>query len=124
MAEMMRGMGGMKGRGRCGGMRESRWQRWPGNRENHAKKRPGLGLAELIEANGEGSPRCKPANAAGFAGLCGSVQRRNAQHLAGVDFVGVRQHGLVGLENHSVLGALALAVAGLDRKSTRLNSSH
>src|SRR5690606_15141561 len=42
-----------------------------------------------------------------------SGERRNAQHLARIDLVRVRQHRLVGLEDEGVLGTVALAVVAL-----------
>ena len=41
-----------------------------------------------------------------------SAQVRNAQHLAGIDLVRVGQHGLVGLEDHRMLGARLVEVLG------------
>src|SRR5258707_6935997 len=63
---------------------------------------------------------CAPRAQALQLALPGSAQRRDAQHLARIDLVGVGQHWPVGLENDVVLVALALAVLALGNRPQRV----
>src|SRR5690606_10805570 len=62
--------------------------------------------------NGDPKAAAQPSNE-GPVGPSGCLDVRYAQDLAWIDLVGMRQHGAVGLEDHRVLGALALAVMRL-----------